>query len=216
MARRHVAIVGAGLVAVLAAVAAVIAFAGGGDGTASASAKECPTEWKAGWQKLADDAGAVVYCPTWMPAPLDGNIDGTYANGRWVSDDRSYLVSLLWFERGQGEISGEVHVNFRGYPGSTAIPGCEDTLTVDGVTKKRTIPCFSDPRGTRTIGDITARVFTVNQGIDQWHILYAWERDGSLYTVSQHVIDPTPFQRVAANLDRLVAGLVEVEPQTDA
>jgi hypothetical protein len=59
-------------------------------------------------------------------------------------------------------------------------------------------------------------VFTVNQGIDQWHILYAWERDGSLYTVSQHVIDPTPFQRVAANLDRLVAGLVEVEPQTDA
>lgn len=216
MRRWHVAVVVAGLAAVVVAVAALVTLAGGDDEAASASPKECPAEWRAGWQKLADDAGAVVYCPTWMPQPLDGKIDGSYANGRWVSKDRSFLVSLLWFERGQGEISGEVHVNFRGYPGSTAIPVCEETLTVDGVTKNREIPCFSDPRGTRTIGDVTARVFTVNQGIDQWHILYAWERDGSLYTVSQHVIDPTPFKRVADNLDRLVAGLVEVEPQTEA
>ena len=97
-----------------------------------------------------------MFCPSWMPEPLDGAIQGEFANGRWVEPDGEYLVSLLWFERGIGGITGEVHVNFRGYPGSVAIPTCEDTLTVKGVTQRKKIPCFADPRGTRTIGGITA------------------------------------------------------------
>jgi hypothetical protein len=39
--------------------------------------------------------------------------------------------------------------------------------------------------------------------------------DGSLYTVSQHVVPALglPYGQVAANLDRLVRGLVRIEPQ---
>lgn len=147
-----------------------------------------------------------------MPAPLDSQIDGEYENVHSVDPDRSWLVSLLWFERGAGGISGEIHVNFRGYPGTTAIPTCEDTRTVDGVTKRIPIPCFSDTRGTRSLGSITATVYTVNQGIDQWHVLYSWKRSGTLYTVSQHVIEPTTFARAIRNLDRIVLGLVRVDP----
>ena len=205
----------AGLVAAAAA-ALVLAGCGGEESLeaapASAAPPSCPRAWSAGWQKLADDVGADVFCPTWMPQPLDGAIGGQFANGRWVDRDRSYLVSLVWFERGVGGIEAEVHVNFRGYPGSVAIPVCEDTLTVKGVTRHKKIPCFADPRGTRRIGGITARVYTVNQGIDQWHVLYAWRHEGSLYTVSQHVIAPYTYRRVVGNLDRLVAGLAIVAP----
>jgi hypothetical protein len=147
-----------------------------------------------------------------MPAPLDGKIDGTYANGRWVDPDRSFLVSLLWFERSAGGISGEVHVNFRGYPGSTKVPTCEDTRSDGGKVTRVEIPCFSDPHGTKMIAGEKVTVYTVNQGIDQWHVLYAWKHDGTLYTVSQHVIEPFTFRRVVRSLDRLMRGLVRLSP----
>ena len=78
--------------------------------------RPCPKAWKAGWQRLADDVGAPVYCPTWMPPEVDAKINGRYKNGRWVDDDKSYLVSFLWLDQDAG-VSREVHVNFRGYPG---------------------------------------------------------------------------------------------------
>lgn len=210
------------LAALLAALVAVLVAAGcGGESSSEAkpparTAPSCPQAWQAAWQRLANEVGADVFCPSWMPEPLDGAIQGEFANGRWVEPDGEYLVSLLWFERGLGGISGEVHVNFRGYPGSVAIPTCEDTLTVKGVTQRTKIPCFGDPRGTRTIGGITARVYTVNQGIDQWHVLYAWKHKRSLYTVSQHVIAPNGYRSVLRNLDRLVSGLAVVAPQSSS
>ena len=39
-------------------------------------------------------------------------------------------------------------------------------------------------------------------------MLYAWKRDGSLYTASQHVASPYSYRRVVANLDRMTKGLV--------
>ena len=61
-------------------------------------------------------------------------------------------------------------------------------------------------------GDITATVYTANQGIDEWHVLYAWKRDGSLYTVSEHVVSPYSYSRVVENLDRMTKGLVVLQP----
>ena len=81
-------------------------------------------------------------------------------------------------------------MNFRGYPGSTTIPTCEDTRTDHGKVTRVRIPCFSDPRGTKKLGGEEVTVYTVNQGIVQWHVLYAWERDGGLSTVSEHVVAP--------------------------
>jgi hypothetical protein len=105
-----------------------------------------------------------------------------------------------------------VHVNFRGYPGRTKIPRCEDVEVVGGKVRRTTMPCFSDPHGKRRLGGITATMYTVNRGVDQWHILYAWHDHGSLYAVSEHVIKPLTYAKVVSNLDRMVRGLVRVKP----
>ena len=60
----------------------------------------------------------------------------------------------------------------------------------------------------RRIGGIAVTPYTVNQGVDQWHVLYAWRRRGTLYTISEHVIKPLTYRQVVRNLDKAVAGLV--------
>jgi hypothetical protein len=189
-----------------------VAVACGGDDDestprAAAAAPVCPAEWKPGWQRLANRIQAPVFCPSWMPNPLTGEIDGPWESGYSVKRDRSYLVSFLWHEAGN-----DVHVNFRGYPASTKIPTCEDTQTVGGVTHRRKIPCFSDRQRTRRIGRFDVTLYTVNQGVDQWHLLYTWKTAGSLYTLSEHVAPPFSLRRVHQNLERMLRGLARVEP----
>lgn len=200
----------------LPAFAALAAGCGGGGSTKSAQAATgattCPKEWRAGWQRLADQVGSPVYCPSWMPAPLDAKIGQGFASTKSLDPKtHAYLVSFAHVDSDSG-ITGEVHVNLRGYPGSTRIPTCEDTLTVKGVTKHTKIPCFADPRFTRRLGGAKVTAYTVNQGADQWHVLYAWRHDGSLYTVSEHVAPPFTYRQVVHNLDRLLHGLVLVRP----
>jgi hypothetical protein len=169
--------------------------------SAKAPARGCPAAWKPGWQRLANRVDVPVYCPSWMPSPLDALIDGQWSSGGPIVDrDRSYLVGFLWHEAG----SGDVHVNFRAYPGRTAVPRCRDG--------KRSIPCFSDPRGTRRVGGKNVTVYTVSRDADQWHVTYLWRRNGTLYTVSEHVAPPLTYRRVIANLDRLVGGLELIRP----
>ena len=164
----------------------------------------CPAAWAKGWQALADKVAAPVYCPTWMPNPLDAHIGGQYQDIYSVGKDRSYLVSFLE----HGDLgSGDVHVNFRGYPGRSTIPTCPGQV---GDTK---VPCFADPVGHMTANGIRATVYQVNQGADQWHVLLLWHHRGSMYTVSQHVIVPyDSATRVKKNLQRLLKSLVLVEP----
>lgn len=171
--------------------------------TASAREKApaCPADWRPGWQQLANRVGVPVYCPSWMPSPIDAEIGGQWASdGAAVGKDKSYLAGFLWHEAG----SGDVHVNFRGYPGKTAVPRC--------VEKRRSIPCFSDSRGTRNVGGKKVTVYTVSRDADQWHVTYLWRRSGTLYTVSEHVAPPLTFRRVLQNLDRIVGGLELIRP----
>ncbi len=58
-------------------------------------------------------------------------------------------------------------------------------------------------------------VYTVNRGADTWHVLYAWKDDGSLYTVSQHVVPELglSYSKWWKSLDRIMGGLVKIEPQ---
>ena len=168
----------------------------------------CPQSWKGAWHRLAERIGAPVYCPSWMPNPLDGKIGGQWDNGVSVEKDRSYLVSFLWHE----PPSQDVHVNFRGFPGRTKIPRCEDVEVVAGKPRKTYSPCFSDAHGKRRLGRITATLYTVNRGVDQWHILYAWRDHGSLYAVSEHVAKPLTYRQVIGNLDHVVRGLVLISP----
>ena len=197
---------------VVVALAASLATGCSGDDDASAEAPRqasatCPAAWKPGWQKLADRVGTPVFCPSWMPNPLTGEIGGEWDNGVSVGRRGNYLVSFLWHEAGN-----DVHVNFRGYPGTTRMPRCEDVQTVAGKTHRRAVPCFSDPQGARRVGRFRVTLYTANRGVDQWHLLYAWRYRGSLYTVSEHVAPPFTLSRVKKNLDRLVRGLAVVQP----
>ena len=203
------------LAVLLVLVGALGASCSGGDqpepaARAATVARSCPAAWRPGWQRLANRIDAEVYCPNWMPNPLTGEIGGEWDNGVSVKRDRSYLVSFLWHEAS----SGDVHVNFRGYPGRTRIPTCESTEGVAGNVRRKRIPCFSDSHGSRRVGSLSVTVYTVNQGVDQWHVLYAWVRDGTLYTASQHVTPPLTYRQVVRSLDRVVRGLTLLEPSS--
>jgi hypothetical protein len=174
-------------------------------------AHACPAAWLAGWQRLANKIDAPVYCPTWMPNPLTGKIGSQYQDIYSIGKDRSYLISFL--EHGD-EGSGDVHVNFRGYPGRTKVPTCATIIPQGNKTIRGTTPCFADPAGKEKAPHISATVYRVNQDADQWHILLAWKHAGSLYTVSEHVIVPyDSASRVLGNLDHLLKSLVLVQPQ---
>jgi hypothetical protein len=174
---------------------------------AAAPAKPaCTPAQLAGWKKLARRIHAPVYCPSWLPDPLDGVIGSRWNNINAVSRDRSYLESWVWQETGMGAAGGELHVNLRGYPGRTRIPKCVD----DDTAKRTLVPCFDDPHGVVHGRGLAATVFTVNQDADQWHVLYAWRHDGSLYTISEHVAPPVNYTKVRVYLDRILRGLVLV------
>jgi hypothetical protein len=174
---------------------------------ASAPATACKGAALRSWQRLADRIDAPVYCPGWLPDPLTPLIRGRWNNINSVDRDRSYLESFVWQETGPGAAGGELHVNLRAYPGRTAIPRC-----TQGGGDDRPIPCFSDARATRTIAGIRATLYTVNQDADQWHLLYLWRRDGTLYTLSEHLAPPLDYRRVVRNLDRMLKSLVLVRP----
>src|SRR3954468_7286258 len=191
----------ASIVAVAAAAVLAVLLAPG----ASATSRQCPQPWAEGWHALANKVQIPVYCPTWMPNPLDAKVGGQYEDIYSIGKDRSYLVSFLE----HGDLgSGDVHVNFRGYPGSIKIPRCPAPVG------KGNVPCFSEPVAHMTSNGIRATVYQVNQGADQWHILLAWHYNRSLYTVSEHVIAPYRFStQVKRNLGLLLNSLVLVRPQ---
>ncbi len=206
------------IVGLVAVAAPLVAYGCGSDGSSSTPAAAtkppvCKNSELASWQKLANEIKAPVYCPSWLPQPLVGRFSGRFFNGRSVDPDRSYLVSFVWFEAGQGFVS-EVHVNLRAYPGETRIPTCEDTLTVGGKTVRKNIPCFSDRQSEKRFGGVAVSVYTANQGADQWHVLYAWRRKGTLYTLSEHVAPPYTYAQVISHLDRMMRRLVLVPPTT--
>jgi hypothetical protein len=167
----------------------------------------CPAAWRPGWQKLANRIKAPVYCPSWVPSPLDAKIGGRWSSGASVGKDRSYLAGFIWFEKGS-----EVHINLRGYPGRTAVPKCRNDEQAGGKRVKTYIPCFADAKKPKTVAGYHVTLYTVNRDADQWHLLYAWRRNGSLYTVSEHVAPPFGYQRVVQNLNKMMQSLVLVRP----
>jgi len=175
---------------------------------AAAPAVAKPTcAYPAGWQKLANKVGVAVYCPGWLPDPLTSQIGGRWNNINSVSKDRSWLQSFVWQETGGGAAGGELHVNLRGYPGRTAIPACRT-----GGSESRNVPCFSDPSQKVTANGITAQLYRVNQDADLWHALLLWRKDGTLYTLSEHVAPPLTFNHVVRYLKQELSSLVLIRP----
>jgi len=190
--------------ALLGLAAFALAGCGAKDSVNVAATVRCPADARPGWQRLADRIQAPVYCPSWMPSPLNAQIGGPWTDVDSVSRDRSYLISFLWHEKD----SGDVHVNFRGYPGRIRVPTCRDLAT------NKKVPCFSDRRAAKDVAGRRVTMYTANQGADMWHILYAWRFRGGLYAVSEHVTPPLTYTQVSRNLDRLLRGLVLIDPRT--
>lgn len=195
------------------------ACGGGSSSTAAPVAKTasptCPKAWKTGWQRLANQVKAPVYCPSWLPQPLDGRFNGVF-NRQIVDPDRSYFIKYLWFDPGLPGGPQEVHVILRGQPGNPRLPMCDNSTYEGGKVVHHFSPCFSDPKGKKRFGLKVATLYTSNQGADQWHLLYAWREHGSLYTASQHVTAPYTYKQVLANLDRMMRTLVRIQPRTQS
>ena len=98
----------------LSALAAAAAFAAAGCGAdragqpaAQAGTTRCPASLHHDWQQLANRIKAPVYCPSWMPDPLHGQLTGNPNFGGAggvsvsVSPDKSYLASFVWAEPGR-------------------------------------------------------------------------------------------------------------------
>jgi hypothetical protein len=202
------------LAAGLALVACAVLTSGCGGEAKSASAapvvKSKPScAYPAGWQKLANRIKAPVYCPGWLPDPLVGTLGGQWNNINSVSRDRSYLESFVWQETGPGAAGGELHVVLRGYPGVTKIPTCRT-----GGADSRNVPCFDGLRGTVSAGGITAKLYSgPNQDMDAWHAVLLWHRNGTMYTLSEHVAPPLTFNKTVSYLKRELASLVLVKPE---
>jgi hypothetical protein len=197
----------------LAVLALLAAGCGGAAQIAAKPAAKAPScKFRAGWQRLANRIQAPVYCPGWLPDPLTAQIGGRWNNLDSVDPDRSYLEGFVWQETGPGAAGGELHVNLRGYPGTTRMPVCEDTLLGGGKVRRVKLPCFSDALPPKTVAGFDVTEYTVNQGADQWHVLYAWKYRGSLYTASQHVAPPLTFPKAERYLDRILHNLVKIEP----
>jgi len=175
--------------------------------TARATAPSCA--YRAGWQRLANRIKADVYCPGWLPDPLTSEIGGRWNNINSVDPDRSYLIGFVWQETQAGinGVGGELHVNLRAYPGRTTIPTC-----LTGLKNTEKTPCFAEPKGIIVGNGIRARLYTVNQDADQWHMLLAWRHAGSLYTLSEHLAPPLDYRKLLAYLKHELASLVLVSP----
>jgi hypothetical protein len=185
----------------------LLALALAGGSSAHTATPTCPKAWAGGWQKLANRIHAPVYCPGWLPDPLTGQIGGRWNNIDSVSKDRSYLMGFVWQEMGQ-----EIHINLRGYPGVTRVPTCRNVELVGGKSHVTKVPCFADPQGMKTIAGYRVQRYTVNQDADQWHLLYAWTRGGTLYTLSEHIAPPLTMSMIVRNLDRMMGALVLLKP----
>ena len=73
--------------------------------TTTASEPTCPPALARGWQKLAAQIKAPVYCPSWLPDPLVGRIGGQWEGVHSVTKDGSYLIAFIWFDPATGSRS---------------------------------------------------------------------------------------------------------------
>ena len=144
-----------------------------------------------GWQRLANRIDAPVYCPSWMPDPL-------------VPTDRRPLEQHR-LGRSRSQLPRELRLAGGGRPqhaGGAREPArlprrdgdpdvCEDTLTVKGKTYRTKIALLRRSAGHVALEQRDHRDDVHRQpGRRPWHVLYAWQRGGSLYTISEHVAPP--------------------------
>lgn len=176
------------------------ACGGGGSATSSGGASTtgaapaCPAAWKAGWQAWANRVDERVYCPSFLPNPLTGEIHGQWNTA--LAPGKRWQVGYAWLEH-----DDLVHVVFEGYPAAGWPPSCEG------------VPCFAGKTGTEDVGGHRVTWYDHNQASHTGHVAAVF-RDGRIvYVVSMHVSRPYGTKQKTQSLVRqMVAGLVPLDP----
>jgi hypothetical protein len=165
-------------------VAVVVTFAGCGSGSSGSGSKPtavsgCAKTWKAGWQKWTDRVGMPVWCPGWMPSPIDAIIHGQWNTAR--VEQHQWQLGYAWLEEGQ-----LVHVVFEGYPPGTFPPNCEG------------VPCFGgEEPGTEKIAGHVVRWYDHNHASHSGHIAAVFKSGPNTDVVSIHVASPVSTKAIA-------------------
>jgi hypothetical protein len=161
----------------------------------SPTAQACPAAWAADWQAWADTIGAVVYCPTYIPAPFTGQIGGQWLTAK--EPGRSWQLGFSWLEHGD-----LVHVLFEGYPAARPWPP-----VCDGV------PCFDHKTGTEVIGGKQITWYDKNEASHSGHLAAVFRANRYVYVVSMHISQPNDTEaKVRAALTKTLSGLVPMTP----
>jgi hypothetical protein len=157
----------------------------------------CPKTWAASWQTWADRVGMTIYCPGWLPSPIDGVIHGQWNTAR--VPDKQWQLGFAWLENGD-----LVHIVFEGYPPGTFPPMCEGQ------------PCFGgrEPK-TEDIAGHTVTWYDHNLASHTGHIAAVFHSLGNIYVISIHVAVPVSTPAVAkSDLRHVIRSLAPVKPRT--
>jgi hypothetical protein len=167
----------------LAAVVVTVSACGSGtshSGSEPAAAAGCSKTWKAGWQTWANRVGMPVWCPGWMPSPVDAIIRGQWNTAQ--VEQRQWQLGYAWLEQGQ-----LVHVIFEGYPAGTFPPKCEGG-----------VPCFGGEEArSATIAGHVVRWYDRNHASHSGHVAAVFAWGGNTYVVSIHVTSPVSTPAIA-------------------
>jgi hypothetical protein len=167
-----------------------------GSGSNPAVAVGCSKAWAAGWQKWTDKVGMPVWCPGWMPSPVDAIIHGQWNTAQ--VEQHQWQLGYAWLEEGQ-----LVHVIFEGYPPGTFPPTCEGG-----------VPCFGGEEATsETIAGHVVHWFDHNQASHSGHIAAVFASGGNTYVVSIHVVSPVSTKAIAKrDLRHIIASSSLLKP----
>jgi hypothetical protein len=193
---------------VLVAAVALLAAACGGKKQAAPPPPPKPRcAYRADWQSLANRMRMPVYCPGWLPDPLTSQIGSQWNSMSSITPRSNYVESFIWQDTDTPGLSGVLHVILHGYPHRTTIPTC---LSIENAK----VPCFGGPKQVIVRNGIHARLYTVNQDFDTWHLALLWRHAGNVYVISQHLAAPLTYAGVLNELTHELKDLVLVEPAT--
>jgi hypothetical protein len=166
-------------------VAVIVTVAACGSGSSNSGSQVsvkagCSNTWAAGWQRWTDKVGMPVWCPGWMPSPIDAIIHGQWNTAE--VEQHQWQLGYAWLEQGQ-----LVHVIFEGYPKGTFPPTCEGG-----------VPCFGGEEAkSETIARHVVHWYDRNHASHSGHIAAVFASGGDTYVVSIHVVTPISTKAIA-------------------
>ncbi len=120
-----------------------------------------------------------VWCPGWMPSPIDAIIHGQWNTAQ--VEQHQWQLGYAWLEEGQ-----LVHVVFEGYPPGTFPPNCEG------------VPCFGgEEPGTENVAGHVVHWYDHNHASHSGHIAAVFKSGSNTYVVSIHVASPVSTKAIA-------------------